>query len=92
MEMVLIKRDSAEWQYMWNWLAAHPRNVGLPDPIVAANNGEAWQYVGSFKQDKKVVHEFRHRSFPQDNQVLYLKVSSSPTFSDKDIQKTIPIK
>lgn len=65
MEFIIIKQDSPEGDYMWNWLATHPLNVDLPDPMVAANKGEAWQYMGSFKHEDKVVHEFRHRNHPK---------------------------
>lgn len=95
MEYVLIKTDSNEWNAMWEWLAKHPLNEGLTEPMVALNeeNGEAWQYMGSFRGHGGVtVHEFRHRSHPKDGERRYLKMNATSALSDADIDKSIPIK
>ncbi len=87
MELVLIEQNSQEWEYMWNWLAAHPINEGIVEPTTALNNGEAWQYMGSFKQDDRVIQEFRHRNHPRTNSRQNLKVNASETFTTNQIQK-----
>jgi len=95
MEYVLIKTDSNEWNEMWEWLAKHPLNEGLTEPMVALNedNGEAWQYMGSFRGHGGVtVHSFRHRSHPIDNQLKKLSVNAIGIITDNDIEKVIPVK
>jgi len=91
--MILIKRNSSEWNYMWSWLEKHPLNEGLEEPTVAYNKdySESWQYMGSFKQNDKVIHEFRHRAFPKDNQRKYLKLSASNNFTTDDIENEVRI-
>ena len=44
MDFVLIKEESKEWNYMWNWLEQHPINKGLDEPKTAENNGFEWEY------------------------------------------------
>lgn len=94
MEMVLIKIDSNEWIYMWEWLAAHPINKDLDEPTVALNDGEAWQYMGSYRsKDKRVIHTFRHRKhINNNNQLKELSVTGSINLNDEDIEKILPIK
>jgi hypothetical protein len=92
MEMVLIKKDSQEWNNMWDKLANHPINEGIEEPSLAINESEAWQYMGSFRQDTRVIHEFRHRNHPKFNRREYLKFNSSETFSDDDIEKVLAVK
>lgn len=93
MEMVLVKIDSNEWNYMWNWIINHPINDGIVQPEVAINeeNGEMWQYMGSFRQDNKTIHEFRHRSHPSNGDRIYLKLNASDSFSDNDIEKVLSV-
>lgn len=95
MNMILIKRDSKEWNLMWEWLASHPLNEGLEDPAVALNKdcGEQWQYMGSYGgNDGSVVHSFRHRAHPLDNQIKNILMNGTQEISEDDIDKTIPIK
>jgi hypothetical protein len=92
MEMVLIKVASPEWEYMWNWLASHPINEGLKTPSIALNENEAWQYMGSFKQNDKVIHSFRHRCHPHHGQRVDLHVEASENITDEDIQKEMKVK
>jgi hypothetical protein len=95
MEMILIKPDSTEWNNMWQWVAEHPLNQGIEEPTVAFNelNGEQWQYMGSFRsQDGRVVHSFRHRSHPLDNELKTLSMNATETLTEADIEKVIPIK
>jgi len=92
MELILIKQDSPEWEYMWNFLANHPVNEGLEEPKVALNEDEAWQYMGSFKHEDKVIHEFRHRYHPVTMNRYNLKFNASKEFTNEQIEKTIKIK
>lgn len=95
MEFVLIKPESKEWTHMWEWIAKHPLNDGLEEPTVALNeqNGEAWQYMGSFRSIKgDVISEFRHRCHPIDNERHYLKMNHENGVAESDIDKVIPVK
>jgi hypothetical protein len=92
MEMVLIKQDSQEWNNMWDMVASHPLNVDYDNPSVLLHNGEAWQYMGSFKQDNRIIHEFRHRFHPRFQRSEYLTFRASDNITDDDIEKTLPIK
>jgi hypothetical protein len=92
MELVVIKQDSQEWEYMWNWLANHPINQGLEEPKVAENNGEAWQYMGSYKNKQAVIHEFRHRLHPVTNGVYKASLQASSNFTEDQIENSAKIK
>lgn len=85
--MIIVKNGSNEWNYMWDWLAEHPINESVAEPMVAVNdmNGECWQYMGSFRQDNKTIHEFRHRSHPTTGDRIYLKLNASDSFCEDDI-------
>lgn len=92
MELVLIKQDSPEWEYMWGWLASHPVNQGLDEPQVAENEGEAWQYMGSYKNKNAVIHEFRHRNHPVTGGLYKASVGASENFTEDQIEKSAKIK
>lgn len=92
MEMVLIKQDSQEWERMWDMVANHPINEGIEHPSVALINGEAWQYMGSFKQDNRIIHEFRHREHPKFQRREYIKFGASENITDEDIEKVLSVK
>ena len=87
MKLILIKIDSPEWDFMWNWLENHPLNKGLENPTSATNDGENWRYMGSFKQGERVIHEFRHRNHPVTNQRQDVKVEASKELTQEQIQK-----
>ena len=92
MELALVKVGSPEWEYLWNWLASHPINVGLEAPSVALNEGEAWQYMGSFKQGDRIIHSLRHRCHPKHGQRMDLHVQASEGYNVEDIEKQIKMK
>lgn len=92
MELVLIDPNSPEWEYMWGWLEAHPINEGVENPSEALNEGEAWQYMGSFKKGQRIVHEFRHRKHPAIGKNKKLSVAGSESFTVEQIKKTIKLK
>lgn len=87
MELVLIEPNSHEWNYMWEWLASHPINEGIIEPTAALNDGEAWQYMGSYKQDDRVIHSFRHRNHPRINERKDLNVQASDKFTTDQIHR-----
>jgi hypothetical protein len=94
MEMVLIKVVSNEWHYMWNWLKAHPLNAEQEDPYTAMHpeTKECWQYMGSYKNGNRVIHQFRHRNHPLTGKVEKLSVNASNEFNDDNIEKTLKMK
>ena len=91
MELVLIKQDTPEWDYMWNWLASHPLNEGIENPSLAVNNSEAWQYMGSYRQGERVLHTFRHRQHPKYNKVEHVSVSASKQLTEEQIAKNFKL-
>jgi hypothetical protein len=91
MELILIEPNSKEWNYMWDWVANHPINNGLDDPSTAINNGEAWQYMGSYMQDNKIIHQFRHREHPYNNKTQHLSLGGSDEFTQEQISKRYKI-
>ena len=74
MEMVILKRDSSDWNYAWDWLKAHPINEGLEEPHVGFNNGEVWQYLLTYRNGDKLITEFRHRCHPVTQDVYRVSV------------------
>lgn len=90
MELVIIEKDTPEWDFIWSWLENHPINAGLEEPRTALNEGEAWQYMGSFRNKDKVVSEFRHRNHPETQSVYRASVSHD-TFNPDSIAKEIKI-
>lgn len=92
MELILIEPNSPEWDYMWDWIAKHPINNGIENPTAALNQEESWQYMGSFKQDNRVIHSFRHRCHPFDNTRKDLNLTASDNLTDDQILKTFKLK
>jgi hypothetical protein len=87
MELVLIKQDSPEWEFMWNWLESHPLNKGLENPSLATNGTESWQYMGSLQNKKVVIHQFRHRNHPVTQSIQSVSVNSSEAFTTDQIHR-----
>ena len=92
MELIFVKQDSTEWEYIWDFVEKHPINEGIEEPRISLNEGEVWQYMGSFKQNDKLVHEFRHRYHPKTNDRYYIRFNGSESFTDDQIDKTTKIK
>jgi len=65
MELVLLIPESEAWEEAWTFIHDHPINEGLDEPSVAMNDGEAWQYVGTFLNNGKAISSFRHRLHPK---------------------------
>jgi hypothetical protein len=91
MDMILLKKDSAEWNAMWETLENHPINEGLTEPRIADNDGEQWQYMGSYRQGDKLIHDFRHRNHPKTQDVYKVTFNGNQVDAEQ-IEKTIRIK
>ncbi len=87
MKLVLLKPNSPEWEFAWNWVMAHPLNQGIEDPSTATNEGQAWQYMGSYYNDEKLISEFRHRIHPRTGQTQKLSVEHKE-FNKESFEKT----
>lgn len=92
MDLVLVERDTAEWDYMWQWLESHPINEGIENPRLALNCGELWQYMSSYYQNGKILHEFRHRNHPKTNNIQRVVFEGSDKFTTEQISKVIKVK
>ena len=91
MDFVILKRDSQEWINLWDKLSKHPINENIEEPNVALNNGETWQYLSSFLNEGKLVHELRHRNHPTTGRVEKIVFHGTENISDDqiDIRKKI---
>ena len=87
MEYVFIKTDSKEWGDMWDFVREHPINEGLTEPCTAENEGEEWQYLGSFKQGNIVISQFVHKHHPKTNEQVKTSFQH-PTFNNECISKS----
>lgn len=92
MELLFIKQDQSEWDFIWLWLELHPINEGLEDPRIALNKGKTWEYMGSYRNNDKVVHEFIHKNHPKTNNRYIATLNASDTFNDSQIEKIVQIK
>ena len=93
MEIVFIKRECPEWDYMWNTLEKHPINEGIPEPSLSYNKDEFWMYMGTLTDGVRYLHEFTHRSHPKTDLPYTFKFDSSELFNPKeDIIKRIKVK
>ncbi len=90
MNFILIEVGSPEWDLMWKWLEDHPINKGLENPTTALNesNGEAWMYMGSYQQDGKLLHDFKHRCHPMTNELKRLTMFGTSNLEDDQIKKS----
>jgi hypothetical protein len=92
MDLVIIERETAEWNYMWEWLENHPINEDIEEPRLALNNGELWQYMGSYRQDNKYLSEFRHREHPRTNKIEKIVFEHKEPIKAESISKVIKVR
>jgi hypothetical protein len=92
MELIVIKIESKEWDYMWDWLSNHPINKDIDNPTIAENQGEEWQYMGSFKNGDNVIHEFRHRCHPATQNKYSVTFAASKDLTADQIENSAKIK
>jgi hypothetical protein len=89
MKLVLLKPNSIEWDFAWDWLAAHPLNEGYEDPSTVMNNNFGWEYMGSYwNGSDKLISEFRHRNHPRTGQVQKLSIQHTE-FNKESFEKII---
>jgi hypothetical protein len=69
MEFVILKESSEEFGYMWDMLRLHPINGGLDEPCIALNEGEVWQYMGTYRNGDILISDFRHRCHPYSQEL-----------------------
>ncbi|ECF3654154.1 hypothetical protein ABHE37_001944 [Salmonella enterica] len=84
--ITLVERDCDEWHQMWRALGQHKANRTLPQPTVAENFGEAWEYmetheVRRFWFLKRYIHLFRHRRHPTAGVNYCVSIPASKDFN-----------
>lgn len=89
MELVLIDPNSDEWNYMWQWLADHPINKDIPEPTLALNENEGWQYMGTYANKNRYIHSFRHKNHPLTKNIQTLNLTASENCDETQIYKRI---
>lgn len=92
MDFIVIDTQSTEWNYMWDWLSNHPLNSDLMDPKEADNNGIKWEYIGSYMQGARIIHELAHQKHPKTQAILKVSVEASKDFKSEHIAKKHKIK
>lgn len=85
MEFILIKNTCPEWFYILKWLTDHPLNKNLPEPNIALNEGEYWQYMFSIRHEGKVLHSLRHLNHPVTHRIENLTLYASSLFNEDSI-------
>lgn len=83
----VIGHDTPEWHYMWGRLGDLWINRFLPEPVVALNHFEVWQYMCSCQTPEGISHEFRHRNHPRllgSNGATRIEIPASPAFQRQD--------
>lgn len=82
-DIFIVGVDTEEWRYMWQRLGDLWINRFLPDPKVALNHFEVWQYMSSSQTTEGVSHTFRHRNHPNSigsNGRRNVDIPASPGF------------
>ena len=93
MDLILVKMGSPEWEFIWKYVQDHPINDNIDEPTLALNNNEAWQYMGSYRQNNRVIHQVRHRYHQTTNNVVTLTFNASDAFNPNDeIAKSFKLK
>ena len=69
MEIIFVKRDSVEWLFMLCWLE------------LKVTQYDVWEYVGSYRQDGKTVHEFKNTLTHN-----LISLEASETFTNDQIE------
>jgi hypothetical protein len=92
MDLVLIKEGTDEWNTMWSMIETHPINEGLEEPKAALNQGEAWQYMSTYRQGEKYLSEFRHRCHPRTNKIEKIVFEHKEPIKSESISKVIKVR
>ncbi len=91
MKLILVKQGSTELKYIWDWISSHPINEGIENPSLAFNNGIVWEYMGTFEDKGKYLHQVRHKSHPITQSVISYSFNSSDTFTSEQIEKSFKL-
>lgn len=84
---------SPEWNFLWGFVEQHPINENIDEPTLALNNNQAWEYMGSYRQGNKVIHEVQHKYHIKTDGVVKLTFNASKDFNpDNDIEKSFKLK
>jgi len=87
MHFIIVEVGSKEWEHIWKWLENHPLNEGLENKASAPNEGEEWEYMGSYlNSDGKCLHSVRHRFHPTSKRKEDLTLHASDEFSEEQIK------
>jgi len=80
----MVGRPDVEWDKMWALLGEEDINKDNPSPTVCYNNGENWQYMGTWSLDVgKWYHSFRHRCHPNNrNDPVTINILVTPVFKE----------
>jgi len=93
MDLVILKRDSPVWEWLWNdYLATHPINEGYLEPIVCLNKGCTWEYMGTLISNDKAISTLRHLCHPKTNDIVSISVEHSESLTIGDIDVSKPVK
>ncbi len=75
MEILIVKKNSLEWDFMFLWLQLNV--IDLSD----------WEYMCSYRQQNKTYHEFKCRN----QFISHKHVEASQSLTDEQIEKYIKI-
>ncbi len=84
-EVLFIKPEHPEWEYMWALVAQHPLNEGVEEPTVADFSYECWQYMDTSLYGGELKHCFRHRCHPNTHCREYLHLPVSESLKSKTV-------
>lgn len=75
MEILIVKRDTLEWNFMILWLELNVIDLS------------EWEYTYSYRQNNKTVHEFEYRN----QVMTHKHIDASESFTEEQIEKYIKI-
>ena len=75
MEILIVKKDTLEWNFMFLWLQLNVIDL------------EDWEYTCSYRQHNKTYHEFKYRN----HVMTHKHVEASESLTEEQIEKYIKI-
>lgn len=77
-----LREGSREWRAAWQRLLrlTRDRDHEAECPLT----GEVWQYLSSFRDRGRWMHEFRHRHHPVKQRRWYVQLPASPGWTPED--------
>lgn len=76
--------DPLEWDHAWQQLATR---TGDADKEACDEEGQCWQFMGSYGGDRGWVHEFRHRNHPVLRGRWYVSVPATRGWQPPSVRK-----